>query len=78
MSESRDKQRRLDRNEKARRRRALGYACRYLPIELENVCHIQLIIMQTSHPRPQFNFLLFLISYDVFIFFLCFAFLGTA
>lgn len=29
------KQRRLDRNEKARRRRALNYACRYLPIELE-------------------------------------------
>jgi len=29
------KQRRLVRNEKARRRRALNYACRYLPIELE-------------------------------------------
>ena len=29
------KQRRLVRNEKARRKRALAYACRYLPIELE-------------------------------------------
>ena len=30
-----DGEKRLIRNEKARRRRALQYACRYLPIELE-------------------------------------------
>ena len=35
MDPERRKQRRLVRNEKARRRRALSYACRYLPTELE-------------------------------------------
>ena len=30
-----DGEKRLIRNEKARRKRALAYACRYLPIELE-------------------------------------------
>ena len=35
MDAERRKQRRLVRNEKARRRRALSYACRYLPTELE-------------------------------------------